>query len=428
MKDFFKFEENKTTYKREILAGVISFATISYLIFLIPLIFSKNLGISNDAMFFSVIISGVIATLIAGIYSNIPVVMLCGVGPMAWFIFGIVLSNHFSFVEALFASFLSGIMMLIVSVTNFRSKVIQSIPTSLKYAFVSGIGLFIIVLGLKQSHVIVVEPNTLAKIVIKDNLGFYYTLASLFILIILDRLKFSGGFIIVLILSVIINLINGGVNFHESNLFAPPVIDDSNFFKLDFKGIFNVSLLVMALITFLSNFLDATGTFMSVAKAVGKDYDSKEFKRGLIADSIGVSISSLCGVSPTVTTLESHAGIHAGGRTGFVSVVVAILLLLSLFLYPILKLIPAWGSGPILLYIGFSMFKELFNIDHKDDLIIIPCILAIIIPGLTFSIPNGFGLAILYYLVIGLLFKKIKIRESVPLIILLLIYLLYLYV
>src|SRR5690606_20281542 len=328
---YFELDRYETTVRTEILAGVTTFMTMAYIIFVNPQILA-DAGMDRGAVFVATCLAAALASALMGLYANYPIALAPGMGLNAYFTYGVVLGMGHSWETALGAVFLSGILFLIVSLTRIREWVIDSIPLSLKLAIAAGIGMFLAIIGLKSAGIIQGNEATLVTLGDLKSLPVVLAVIGFLVMVALDARGIPGA-IIIGILTVTTAGIALGVNSFGGVVSMPPSIAPV-FLKLDILGALEVGLIAIVFTFFFVDVFDNTGTLVGVAhKAglVGPDGKLPRVRRALTVDSTAAMAGALLGTSTTTSYIESAAGVNAGGRTGLVAVTVAVLFLAALF-------------------------------------------------------------------------------------------------
>jgi AGZA family xanthine/uracil permease-like MFS transporter len=397
---FFKLRENGTTVKTEVLAGLTTFLTMAYIIFVNPAILAKA-GIDPGAAFVATCLAAAIGTAIMGLYANYPVALAPGMGLNAYFAFGVVLGMGHSWQVALGAVFLSGVIFLIISVLPIREAIINSIPYSQKLAIGAGIGLFLGLIGLKEAGIVVDHPATLvtlgkvaAPTVLMAILGFL-------VIAILDYRKLPGAIIIGILVVTVLGIALGLSKF-GGIVSAPPSLAPT-LMQMDIKGALSLGLLAIVFAFLMVDLFDTAGTLVAVAPRAGlmdADGKLKRLGKALVADSTATIAGAALGTSTTTSYIESAAGIRVGGRTGLTAVVVALLFLLALFFAPLAGSVPAFATAPALVFVACVMASGLAKIDWEDITEFAPAVITAVMMPFTFSITNGIGLGLISYVII----------------------------
>ena len=370
IKEYFKFEERKTSYFTETLAGFTTFLTMAYIIILNPSVLSQT-GMDFNGVFFATIIATIVGCLFMGIFANYPIAIAPGLAMNAYFSFVVVISMGIPWQEALGAVFISALIFLILSLTSFRQAVINAIPASMKEGISAGIGLFISFVGLQSAHIIVASPDTLVTLGNFTDPVTYMSLIGLFISIILVVNNVRGALFLGMIITSILSFLFGYISLPDT-IFSTPELGNT-FMQMDIMGAISHNLYTIIFTFFIVTLFDTTGTMLGIAKQAGlmKNDTFPNVKSALLADSIASLVGSIFGTSPTSAYVESGSGVASGGRTGFVNVIIALLFLLMLFTAPIAKVlstVPA-VTAPALIIVGVLMANNLkyINWDRYDE-------------------------------------------------------------
>ncbi|RJE80240.1 NCS2 family permease [Paracoccus sp. JM45] len=405
MERYFKLSAKGSSVRTEVIAGITTFLTMAYIIFVNPDILSTT-GMDRDAVFVATCLAAAVGSLVMGLWANWPIGMAPGMGLNAFFAFTVVGAMGFSWQQALGAVFISGIIFLFLSITGIRSWLIAGIPASMRSAIAAGIGLFLAIIAMKSSGIIVANPDTLVALGDLTATGTLLTIAGFFIIVALDAMKVTGA-ILIGILVITVAAIALGVSQFGGVMSMPPSVLPT-FLQLDVMGALTYGIFQVVLVMVLVEVFDATGTLIGVAKRAGLLGDDETHKnsnlgRALMADSTAITAGSLLGTSSTTAYVESASGVQAGGRTGLTAVVVGVLFLLAMFFAPLAGSVPAYATAPALLYVATLMLRELAEIDWDDVTEAAPAVLTAIAMPFTYSIANGLAFGFISYAVIKLL-------------------------
>ena len=444
MEKFFKLKENKTDVKTEVLAGITTFMTMAYILAVNPstmTAFNDILGLEGSArmnpngVFIATAISAFIGSLLMALLANYPFALAPGMGLNAYFAYTVVLKMGYPWQVALTAVFVEGIIFILLSLTSVREAIFNSIPTTLKFAVSSGIGLFIAFIGLQNGGIVESNGATLVQFHAFHGEGISQTANVSVILAILGVIitgillikKVKGGILfgilITWILGVICQLTGLYVVDPAAGFFSLLPSFSSGFdfaalgdvaFKLDFSGIFSLDFIVVMFAFLFVDMFDTLGTLIGVsAKADMLDKDGKlpRIKGALLADAIGTVGGSLLGTSTVTTYVESATGVSEGGRTGLTALTTAILFGLSVFLSPIFLAIPAFATAPALIIVGFYMMGSIAHIDFEDMSEAIPAFICIIAMPFTYSISEGISFGVISYVLVNLFTGKAKEKK-----------------
>ena len=417
LESLFKLKDHKTSFKKEILAGLATFLTMAYIMVVNPAILS-NTGMDFDSVFVATILAAFISCMLMGLLANWPVALAPGMGLNAFFTFGVVLGMGFTWQQALAAVFCSGVLFLIISISPLRSYLINSIPKSLKFGIGAGIGLFLAIIGLQSAGIVVNNDATLVGLGDLKSTSVLLAILTFILMIALDKLKIPGAIVLSILATTILGLIFGVVEFQGFASSIPSM--SPTFLQLDFSQIGSSLFLIVIFTILFVDFFDTAGTLTSVANLSGKmdkDGNIENIQKAVFADSIATIVGSLFGTSNTTSYIESGAGIKEGGKTGLVAVSVGVFFLLCLFLSPLAKTIPAYATGAALVFVATFFCKNLLNIDWDDISEYAPALLAAFIMPLTYSISNGIALAFIVYVVAKIISGKFSDLNSAILII-----------
>lgn len=405
---FFKLSENNTTIKTEIIAGLTTFLTMGYIIFVNPDILSQA-GIDRDAAFVATCLAAAFATMSMGLVANYPIALAPGMGVNAFFTYTVVLGEGYSWQVALGAVFIAGMLFLILSILPVREWVINAIPKSQKMAIAAGIGLFLAIIALQNMSVIVDHPVTLVTLGDITKPTVLLALLCFIMIVILEIRKIPGAIIISIIATTILGTVLGISEFSGAIVSMPPDLSPT-FAQLDIAGAFNIGMTGIILAFLFVHMFDTAGTLVTVANSANlldKDGNIPRLGKVLMADSTAMVAGSVIGTSPTTSYIESTAGVNAGGRTGLTAVVVALLFLASLFFAPLVGSIPSYATFPVLLFVACLMIKNINDIDWDDMTEFVPAVVTMVVMPLSFSIADGIGFGIISYALLKLLSGKI---------------------
>ena len=408
IESLFKLKDHKTSFKREVLAGLATFLTMAYIMVVNPAILSET-GMDFDSVFVATILASFVACMLMGILANWPVALAPGMGLNAFFTYAVVFGMGFTWQQALAAVFCSGILFLLISISPLRAYLINAIPRSLKFGIGAGIGLFLAIIGLKNAGIVVDNPATLVGLGDLKSAPVLLALLTFTLMIALDKLKIPGAIVISILSTTVLGFIFGVAQFQGFASSIPSM--SPTFMQLDFSSIGSSLFLIVIFTILFVDFFETAGTLTSVANLSGKvdkDGNVENIQKAVFSDSIATIVGSIFGTSNTTSYIESGAGIKEGGKTGLVAVSVGIFFLLCLFLAPLAKSIPAYATGAALVFIATFFCKNLVNIDWDDISEYSPALLAAFIMPLTYSISNGIALAFIVYVVAKLISGKMS--------------------
>jgi len=392
----FKLEEHQTNVRTEVLAGLTTFLTMAYIIFVNPNILA-DAGMPHDAVFVATCIAAAIGTIIMGIYANYPIAMAPGMGLNAYFAYAVVKGMGFTWQAALGAVFISGCLFLLVSVFRIREMIVNGIPHSIRVAITAGIGLFLGIVSLRGAGLIVGNPATLVTLGDVHQPSVILAVVGFFVIVALDHLRVKGAILIGILAVTAASFFFAGNTFHGV-VSMPPSLAPT-LLQLDIMGALSVGILNVVLVFFLVELFDATGTLMGVANRAGllKQGKMDRLNKALLADSTAIMAGSLLGTSSTTAYIESASGVQAGGRTGLTALTVAALFLLCLFFSPLAGVVPAYATAPALLYVSCLMLRELVDLNWEDTTEAVPAVLTALMMPFTYSIANGVAFGFITY-------------------------------
>ncbi|RCX16933.1 AGZA family xanthine/uracil permease-like MFS transporter [Anaerobacterium chartisolvens] len=427
MDKFFKLRENGTRVRTEIVAGLTTFVTMAYIIFVNPSILALT-GMEQSAVFAATCISAFIGTIIMGLVANVPFAQAAGMGMNSFFV-TIVLTGFaggtvkISWQQALAIVFICGIINIIITVTRVRRMLINAVPLNLQYAISAGIGLFIAFIGFKSAGIIADHDINLVALGDLSSPTTLMAIAGIVIIAVLMLLKIKGAMLIgilgVTLLSVIFGMNPIPQGF--SPISAPPSMMPT-FFQLDIVGLFKTlpifTVLALILSFSLSDTFDTLGTFIGTGRKTGifKDEDMKYSGKGmktkldkaLFADATATSIGAVLGTSNVTTYIESASGISEGGKTGLTSVVVSIMFILSLFIAPVVGIVPGYATAPALVIVGVLMMSSVGKINFEDFAEALPAFFTVIMMPLTGSIADGIAFGFIFYSLVKIVRGRYK--------------------
>ena len=437
LENIFHLKENHTDVKTEIMAGITTFMTMAYILAVNPNILSAS-GMDRGAIFTATALSSFIATCLMALLSNYPFVLAPGMGLNAYFTYTVVLGMGYTWQQALSAVFAEGIIFILLSLTNVREAIFNSIPMNLKHAVSVGIGLFIAFIGLQNAKIVVGNDSTLVSIFsFKSSVaegtfssqGITVLLALIGVLVtaILLAKNVKGGILWGILITWILGILcqlthlyvpNADLGYYSllpdfSNGISVPSMMPT-FMKMDFSIVFSLDFVVIMFAFLFVDMFDTLGTLIGVAsKADMLDKDGKlpRIKGALLSDAVGTTVGAMCGTSTVTTFVESASGVAEGGRTGLTSLVAAVLFGLSLLLSPIFLAIPSFATAPALIVVGYLMLTSVTKIDFNDMTEAIPCFIAIIAMPFMYSISEGISMGVISYVVINVITGKAKEKK-----------------
>ena len=403
---YFGINGENTTIKTEVLAGVTTFLTMAYIIFVNPNVLA-DAGMDKGAVFVATCLAAAIGCFIMGIYARLPVALAPGMGLNAFFTYGVVLGMGYAWQTALGAVFLSGCIFILLSLFKIREIIINSIPTSIKQGVVAGIGAFLAFIALQTSGVIVNNDATLVGL--GDMTSFSPAMAALgFIVIVgLSHKKVPGAVTIGILLVALISLVTGNTQF-TGIISAPPPIAPT-LMQLDIAGAFDVAMISVIFAFLFVDLFDTAGTLIATttqAGLIGKDGKIPNMGKALLADSTATVAGTVLGTSSTTSFVESVSGIAAGGRTGLMAVTVGVLFLLSLFFSPLAGMIPGYATAGAIFYVAVLMMETLKDVKWNDLTEAAPVVVVLLFTPLTYSVADGIALGFITFTAIKVVAGK----------------------
>lgn len=396
---YFKLKEEGSSVRTEVIAGVTTFLTMSYIIFVNPEILSTT-GMDRNAVFVATCLAAALGSFIMAMLARWPIGMAPGMGLNAFFAFTVVGAMGFTWQQALGAVFISGVIFLILTVTGVRSWLIAGIPHSMRSAIAAGIGLFLAIIALKSSEIVVDNPATLVGLGDVTKTGPLLAILGFFIIAALDALKVRGAILLGILVITVLSMALGVTQF-GGIISMPPSIAPT-FLQLDILGAMHSGLVHVILVFVLVEVFDATGTLIGVAKRARLIEEGKPNRlgRALLADSTAIVAGSLLGTSSTTAYVESASGVQAGGRTGLTALVIALLFLAALFFSPLAGSVPVYATAPALLYVACLMMRELVEVEWEEITEAAPAALTALMMPFTYSIANGLAFGFISYAVL----------------------------
>ena len=414
---YFQLEAHGTTVKREVLAGITTFLTMAYIIFVNPSILQLA-GMDFGAVFMATCLAAAFGSAFMGLYANYPIALAPGMGLNAYFTFGVVKGMGYTWEVALGAVFISGLLFLLISVVKLRELLVNAIPMSMKLGIAAGIGLFLAIIALKNAGIIADHPATLVTMGNVKSMPVLLAAVGFALIAALSARKIPGAIVISILVVTAIAVALGIAEF-KGIASAPPSMAPV-FLKMDLKGALDVGLWTIIFVFLFVDLFDNTGTLIGVAHRGGfldKNGKLPRIGKALIVDSTSASVGAALGTSTTTSYIESAAGVDAGGRTGLTAVVVALCFVGAVFFAQLAGTVPGFATAPALLYVACLMARSLKDLDWEDTTEFVPAMVTAITMPLTFSIAHGIGLGFICYAAIKILAGRAKeMSIAVPII------------
>lgn len=397
---FFGLKQHKTTIKQEVVAGITTFLTMAYIIFVNPQMLT-DAGMDYGAVFAATCLAAAFGSLVMGLVANYPIALAPGMGLNAFFTYTVVLQLGYAWETALGAVFLSGLCFVALTAMKIRGWLLEMIPQSLRVAISAGIGLFLALLGLKNAGIIAPSPATLVTMGDLKSWSALMAALSFFIIISLTHRGVKSAVLMSIVVVTVLSLLFGKIQFQ--GLFSAPPSLMPTLLKMDIQGALEIGMLTIVFSLLFVDLFDTTGTLIAVAQR-GQLLDKKgqlpRLTRALFADSSASVLGATLGTSTTTSYVESAAGVSVGGRTGLTAVVVAFCFLASLFIAPIAQIVPAYATSGALFYVAILMLSGLADIRWQDLTEAAPVGVVCITMPLTASIATGIGFGFISYVAI----------------------------
>ena len=422
MKKYFQFDELGTSYRSEIIGGITTFLAMAYILVVNPNVltladiadFPAELRMDKGAVFVATALAAAVGSILMGLIARFPVALAPGMGLNALFAYTAVLTLGIPWQTALTGVLISGVIFVCLSLSGIREKIINAIPVELKNAVGAGIGIFIAFIGLQSAGIVVANSATLVGIGDLTNGNTLLAIFGIVIAVILLTRGFKAAIFIGMIISTIVGMIFGLIKVPSQIVGAVPSIEPT--FGAAFEAFKEPSQLLtgdifIVILTFLFvAFFDTAGTLVAVTKQAGimKGNELPRAGRGLLAESLAIVAGAIFGTSTTTSFVESTAGVAAGARTGFAAIVTGILMLLSLFFFPLLSVITSAVTAPALIIVGVLMATSLKDIEWNKFEVAVPAFFTVVMMALTYSIATGIAIGFLFYPITMIVSGKAK--------------------
>lgn len=407
----FGFDSKQTTVRTEILAGITTFLTMSYILAVNPAMFSELEGMPIGAVFTSTALAAIVGCLAMAFWGKLPFGLAPGMGLNAFFVYTVCMGMGYSWQFALTAVFIEGLLFILMTITNIREAIVNAIPITLRYAIGGGIGLFIAFIGLQNGGVIVDDPATLITLGDVTSGTALLSLIGLFITGFLYAKSVRGAMLIGILVTTIIGIPMGITEF--KGVLSTPESIAPIFCKFEWHNIFSLDMLVVVFTFLFIDMFDTVGTLIGVctkANMVDSNGRVMRIKEAFMADAIATTVGAMLGTSTTTTYVESASGVAQGGRSGLTAFAIACCFVITLFFSPLFLSIPAAATAPVLVIVGLLMLEPINRIDFGNYSESIPAFVCIITMPLAYSISDGILLGMISYVILNLLcgnYKKI---------------------
>lgn len=403
---YFKLSAHHTTIRREVIAGITTFLTMAYIIFVNPAMLAET-GMDSGAVFAATCIASAIACFIMGFYAKYPIALAPGMGLNAFFTYAVVLESGYTWQTALAAVFISGVLFVFLSIFKIRSWFIRTIPEPLKFGIAAGIGFFLAIIGLKNAGIVVASPATLVTLGDLSSFPALMTFVSLACIMALHARRMHSAVLVSILIVTAISLVMGETTYNGI-VSLPPSLSPT-FLQMDFSQLTEVGMISIVFAFLFVDLFDTSGTLVAVAhqgKLLDENGELPRVERALLADSVATVAGAALGTSTTTSYIESTSGVMAGGRTGLTAVVVGLLFLVALFFSPLAAMIPSFATAGALIFIALLMSRALAEINWSDISDVIPAMTVALIMPLSFSIANGLLLGFVVYVATKFLMQR----------------------
>lgn len=402
----FHLSAHRTSIRQECLAGLTTFISMSYVIFVVPDLLASA-GVPHDSAVAATIWVTILSTLTMGLWARFPVAVAPGLGLSAYFAYYVCGPAGYTWKTGMGAILISGIIFLLLTVTRIRQMIIDAVPLDLKYAIVVGIGTFLAFIGMKNSGLVIADPSTFVALGHLNQAPTLLSAAGVFLIGVLMAHRVPGAMLIGIAAITAAGIALGISPPPTGQLMSPAIpLPTETIAQLDLAGALHHGLFSIIFTLTIVDLFDNMGTLIGLSHKAGfvsPNGTIRNLDRALITDSLGTIASALLGATTATTYLESAAGVTQGGRTGLTAVVIALLFVLALFFTPLIAIVPAYATAPVLIIVGACMMQDVTQIRFNDFMIALPAFLTIISMPLTFNIATGFGFGFITYVILRLL-------------------------
>ncbi len=406
LEKLFKIKTLGSSVKNEVIAGITTFITMVYIVFVNPVMLAEA-GMDQGAAFVATCLAVAIGCFIMGFWANYPIALAPGMGLNAFFTYGVVLGMGYTWQAALGAVFLSGILFLLLSLFKVREWIINAIPLVLKQAIATGIGAFLALIALKNAQIIVASPATFVQLGDLTQPGPLLAIVSFFVIAALTYREVKSGVLISILAVTVIALLLGLVSFNGI-MSAPPSLAPT-LMQMDLAAALELSMLSVVFAFLFVDLFDTSGTLVAVTQKAGLADEQGKIKRlgrALSADSSATIAGAALGTSTTTSYIESAAGVSVGGKTGLTAVVVGVLFLLMMLFSPLASMVPAYATAGAILYVAVLMLQNLKLVNWDDMTEAVPVCVVLLMTPLTFSIAHGIALGFIAYTAVKVLCQR----------------------
>ncbi|EKE69570.1 NCS2 family permease [Gallaecimonas xiamenensis] len=408
LEKLFKLSELGTNPRQEVIAGITTFLTMAYIIFVNPSVLAKT-GMDHGAIFVATCLAAAFGCFVMGFLANYPIALAPGMGLNAFFTYTVVLHDGYSWEAALGAVFFSGCIFVLLSLFKIREWIINSIPGALKVGIAAGIGIFLALIGLTNAGVVVDNPDTLVSMGNLGNPAVLLAILGFFLIVALEACRVKGGVMIAILLITALGVV-AGLTEYKGIVSAPPSLLPT-FAKMDLAGAFSISMLSVIFAFLFVDLFDTSGTLLAVAQKadlLDKKGNLPRLSKALLADSTATIVGATLGTSTTTSYVESTAGVAAGGRSGLTAVTVGVLFLAALFFSPLAGMVQGYATAGALVYVAVLMLTSLRHLAWDDITETVPAAVVLIMMPLTYSIATGIACGFISYALVKALAGRFK--------------------
>ncbi|MBR6543894.1 MAG: NCS2 family permease [Alistipes sp.] len=405
----FGFDAQRHNVRTEIVAGITTFLTMSYILAVNPAIFSSLEGMPAGAVFTSTALAGIIGCMMMAIVGKLPFGLAPGMGLNAFFVYTVCMGMGYSWQFALTAVFIEGLIFVLLTATNVREAIVNAIPVNLRYAIGAGIGLFIAFIGLQNSQIVVLNQSTLVSLGDITQGSALLGFIGLIITGLLYIMRVRGAMLFGILITTVIGIPMGITEY--SGLMSRPESIAPIFCQFEWDHIFSLDMLVVVFTFLFIDMFDTVGTLIGVctrAGMVNKDGKIDRLNQAFMSDAVATTVGAILGTSTTTTYVESAAGVSQGGRTGLTAFTIGCCFIITLFFSPLFLSIPSAATAPVLIIVGLLMLEPIRNIDFSDYTESIPAFVCILLMPMTYSISDGILIGVIMYVLLNICCGRFK--------------------
>ena len=405
----FGFDAQRHNVRTEIVAGITTFLTMSYILAVNPAIFSSLEGMPAGAVFTSTALAGIIGCMMMAIVGKLPFGLAPGMGLNAFFVYTVCMGMGYSWQFALTAVFIEGLIFVLLTATNVREAIVNAIPVNLRYAIGAGIGLFIAFIGLQNSQIVVLNQSTLVSLGDITQGSALLGFIGLIITGLLYIMRVRGAMLFGILITTVIGIPMGITEY--SGLMSRPESIAPIFCQFEWDHIFSLDMLVVVFTFLFIDMFDTVGTLIGVctrAGMVNKDGKIDRLNQAFMSDAVATTVGAILGTSTTTTYVESAAGVSQGGRTGLTAFTIGCCFVITLFFSPLFLSIPSAATAPVLIIVGLLMLEPIRNIDFSDYTESIPAFVCILLMPMTYSISDGILIGVIMYVLLNICCGRFK--------------------